>query len=79
MVIINISPFCFVAHTKLFRGMQCESLPLYSSDYNPIELAFSAIKADFCHCLPALKCGVTASSELKVILTIHDSVFSVTS
>ncbi|KIL55358.1 hypothetical protein M378DRAFT_188676 [Amanita muscaria Koide BX008] len=26
------------------RGMQCEFLPPYSPDYNPIELAFSALK-----------------------------------
>ena len=32
----------------LFRGMRCEFLPPYSPDYNPIELAFSAMKYHLC-------------------------------
>jgi len=59
--------------------MRCEFLPPYSPDYNPIELAFSAIKADFCHRLPALERDSKISNELEVLLAIHDSVFSVTS
>ena len=59
--------------------MRCEFLSPYSPDYNPLELAFSAIKAEFCHCLPALERNVTTENECEVILAIHDSVFSVTS
>jgi len=59
--------------------MRCEFLPPYSPDYNPIELAFSAIKADFRHRLPALERDSKTGNELEVLLTIHDSVFSVTS
>ena len=58
--------------------MRCEFLPPYSPDYNPLELAFSAIKAEFCHRLPALEQGATIDNELEVILAIHDSVFSIT-
>ena len=59
--------------------MRCEFLPPHSPDYNPIELAFSAIKANFCHQLPALECDTTAGDEIEVIVAIQDSVFSVTS
>ena len=38
LLIIDISFDCT-------RGMQCEFLPPYSPDYNPIELAFSKFKA----------------------------------
>ena len=65
-------------HPKMFRGMRCEFLPPYSPDYNPLELAFSAIKAEFRHCLPELEKATTADNELEVILAIHDSVFSIT-
>ena len=58
--------------------MQCEFLSPYSPDYNPLELAFSAIKAEFHHCLPALKRNTTISNECEVILAIHNSVFLVT-
>jgi len=59
--------------------MRCEFLPPYSPDYNPIELAFSAIKADFRHRLPALESDSKAGNKLEVLLAIHDSVFSITS
>jgi transposase len=29
---------------QITRGVRCEFLPLYSPDYNPIELAFSSMK-----------------------------------
>ena len=58
--------------------MRCEFLPPYSPDYNPIELAFSTIKADFCHHLPTLEHDSKTGNELVVLLAIHDSVFSVT-
>ena len=58
--------------------MRCKLLPPYSPDYNPLELAFSAIKAEFRHRLPALERGTTTGNELEVVLAIHDSVFSIT-
>lgn len=33
-----------VTNVNHYRGMRCEFLPPYSPDYNPIELAFSAMK-----------------------------------
>jgi len=68
-----------LTYSKTLRGMRCEFLPPYSPDYNPIELAFSAIKADFCHRLLALERDTTAGDEIEVIVAIQDSVFSVTS
>ena len=59
--------------------MQCKFLPLYSPDYNPVELAFSAIKADFRHHLLALEQGATADNEIQVLIVIHESVFLITS
>ena len=59
--------------------MRCEFLPPYSPDYNPIELAFSAIKADFRHRLPALERDTITGNEIEVIVAIQDSVFSITS
>ena len=59
--------------------MWCEFLPPYSPDYNLIELAFLAIKADFHHRLLALEQGVTADNEIQVLIAIHESVFSITS
>ena len=58
--------------------MRCEFLSPYSPDYNPLKLAFSKIKAEFRHRLPALERDVMASNECEVILAIHDSVFTVT-
>ena len=58
--------------------MRCEFLSPYSPDYNPLKLAFSAIKAEFHHRLPALERNTTTGNEHEVILAIHDSVFSVT-
>ncbi|KAF9653506.1 hypothetical protein BDM02DRAFT_3087305 [Thelephora ganbajun] len=59
--------------------MRCEFLPPYSPDYNPIELAFSAIKADFRHRLPALERDTSTSNEIEVLIAIQESVFSITS
>jgi transposase len=61
--------------------MRCEFLPPYSPDYNPIELAFSAIKADFRHRFSGsdFEHDVSTETETKVILAIQESVFSVTS
>jgi len=63
----------------MLRGMRCEFLSAYSPDYNPLEFAFSKIKAEFRHRLPSLERDTTTSNECEVILAIHDSVFSVTS
>ena len=59
--------------------MRCEFLPPYSPDYNPIELAFSAIKANFRHRLPVLERNTTTGNEIEVLISIQESVFSITS
>jgi transposase len=55
--------------------MRCEFLPPYSPDYNPIEFAFLAIKADFCQRSMTLTRDTT---ELAILIMIHNSVFSIT-
>jgi hypothetical protein len=78
-VITYMSKHSVIANMDMFRGMRCEFLPPYSPDYNPIELAFSAIKADFRHHLPALERGTMTDIQREVLVSIHDSVFSITS
>ena len=58
--------------------MRCEFLPPYSPDYNPIELAFSAIKANFRHHLPVLERDTTTSNEIEILTAIQESVFAIT-
>jgi len=62
-----------------FRGMQVMFLPPYSPDYNPIELAFSVIKA-FVYCAGILQCEDVDQGfdDTYVYLHILDTTFSVT-
>lgn len=82
MIYERLCPASFILFfqlTQTHRGMRCEFLPPYSPDYSPIELAFSAIKADFQHRLPELECTMMPGVETEVLVTIQESVFSVTS
>jgi transposase len=75
---------CFVAthqnsNLDFFRsGMRCEFLPPYSPDFNPIELAFSAVKArlkrNHHHLLSAMGPG----RDLDVYVALHEAVYSIT-
>jgi transposase len=58
--------------------MRCEFLPPYSPDYNPIEFAFSAIKANFRHRLPGVENDASVANETDILMAIQESVFSIT-
>ena len=60
-----------------FRGMRVMFLPPYSPDYNPIELAFSSIKA-FVRRERVLGREDQNSDDLYVYLHLFDAAFSIT-
>lgn len=59
--------------------MRCEFLPPYSPDFNPIELAFSAIKADIKRHGDLIRMATEEGDDLDVYLRLHESIWSVTS
>ena len=62
------------------RGMRVEFLPPYSPDYNPIELAFSAIKSYMRQCGEELRGAMSATgNNEEVFLLLSELVYSVTS
>lgn len=63
------------SHTVVSRGMRYIFLPLYSPDYNPIELAFSAIKA-YIRRHGGLACAaMSQKDDLDVYLLLNEAVF----
>lgn len=59
------------------RGMKCEFLPPYSPDYNPIELAFSAIKSHIRRHGELIRIGTENLDNLDVYIHLHNAVWSV--
>jgi hypothetical protein len=63
-------------------GMKLEFLPAYSPDFNPIELAFSAIKAyvrrHFNHFARSNTTGTDLEDQAAVYIMLHEAVFSIT-
>ncbi|KAF8580918.1 hypothetical protein K439DRAFT_1355757 [Ramaria rubella] len=57
--------------------MHIEFLPAYSPDYNPIELAFSAIKAHI-RCQGSIAHAVWNSQDFDVYACLFKAVYSVT-
>ena len=58
--------------------MQYIFLPLYSSDYNPIELAFSSIK-EYIHCKRDIAwTTMLDDDDMDVLLFVNEAVFSLT-
>ena len=53
-------------------------LPPYSPDYNPIELAFSSIKAYICCRGDIARTVMLDDDDTDVILFLNEAVFSVT-
>lgn len=59
--------------------MQYKFLPPYLPDYNPIELAFSAIKAHICREGDLVCVAMVGDNEEHVYQCLHNTVWSVTS
>jgi len=62
--------------------MKLEFLPAYSPDFNPIEQAFSKIKAYMrrhFNYLSRSSTGTDSSDETLVYILLHEAVFSITS
>lgn len=57
--------------------MKYEFLPPYSPDYNPIELAFSAIKAHIRRNGGLVRAAMTDDDDGDVYIQLSDAVFSV--
>lgn len=62
--------------------MRVEFLPAYSPDFNPIEEAFSVIKAHICHNAPSFSrsdaTGTDPADAVEVYRMLFDAVYSVT-
>ncbi|KAF9222407.1 hypothetical protein BS17DRAFT_756122 [Gyrodon lividus] len=62
------------------KGVRCEFLPPYSPDFNPIELAFSAMKYNLCRNGGYMRLAMTLLSdqEIYVTLTLLKALYSIT-
>jgi hypothetical protein len=58
--------------------MRYEFLPPYSPDYNPIEEAFSAIKAHLRRHGDLSRLAMSNEDDIEVYIRLHEAVFSVT-
>lgn len=80
---IHARYYCYIYLTVasfdnlLSRGMRIMFLPPYSPDYNPIELAFSSIKA-FVRRERVLGCEDQNADDVYVYLHLFDAAFSIT-
>ncbi|KAF5373459.1 hypothetical protein D9615_009436 [Tricholomella constricta] len=65
------------------RGMKVEFLPAYSPDYNPIELAFSSIKAylrrHYPHFARSSASGADPADDADVYLMLYEAIFEAVS
>jgi DDE superfamily endonuclease len=59
------------------RGMRYEFLPPYSPDYNPIEHAFSAIKAYLRQHGDLVRAATIQTDDTDVYVRLHEAVWSV--
>jgi transposase len=72
-----------VLQNTTYSGMKLEFLPAYSPDFNPIEQAFSSIKAymrrHYNYLSRSSSTGTDSSDEAVVYIRLHEAVFSITS
>lgn len=61
---------CAVTILLLHSGMRCEFLPPYSPDFNPIELAFSAMKYNLRRNGDYTRLAMTQLEEKEIYLTL---------
>lgn len=57
------------------RGMRCEFLPPYSPDFNPIELAFSAMKFHLRRNGDLVRMAMTELSDEDIFLCLLDALY----
>lgn len=66
-------------YLSIIRGMKYVFLPPYSPDFNPIELAFSSVKAHIRRHGNAFRAATESRQEKAAVLTqLHNAVWSVT-
>ncbi|KIL68989.1 hypothetical protein M378DRAFT_70483, partial [Amanita muscaria Koide BX008] len=65
------------ARQGLELGMRCEFLPPYSQDFNPIELAFSAMKFHLQRNGDLVRMAMTELSDEEIFLTLMDALYSI--
>jgi transposase len=72
-----------IVYLRLSRGMRLEFLPTYSPDFNPIEQAFSAIKAyirrHYRHFARSNVSGTDPHDDAEVYMMLNEAVYSITS
>ncbi len=57
--------------------MRCEFLPPYSPDFNPIELAFSAMKFHLRRNGDLVRMAMTELSDEEIFLCLMDALYSI--
>src|SRR5580698_4988865 len=60
------------------RGMHCEFLPPYSPDYNPIELAFSAMKYHLRCNGDYVRMAMTELSDIDIHCALLEALYQIT-
>ncbi|KAK2463341.1 hypothetical protein APHAL10511_004652 [Amanita phalloides] len=60
------------------RGMHCEFLPPYSPDFNPIELAFSAMKYHLCRNGDYVRMAMTELSDIEIHVALLQALYTST-
>jgi transposase len=61
--------------SAMYRGMRYEFLPPYSPDYNPIELAFSAMKYRLRRNGEYIRMAMTELSDTEVYCTLLEALY----
>jgi transposase len=57
--------------------MRCEYLPPYSPDFNPIELAFSKVKANIRRNYALYDAATEGDDDLDAYILLHEAIWSV--
>lgn len=65
------------SHLTVSRGMNIEFLPPYSPDYNPIELAFSAMKYHLRRNGEYARLAMTQLSDEEIFLTLSIALYEI--
>ena len=58
--------------------MRCEFLPPYSPDFNPIELAFSAMKYHLCRNGDYMRMAMTQMADEQIYIALLRALYTIT-